>query len=330
VFPAAAGASCGLGALLPELPASGGPPPSFRLGLCPPKAVVIRPEALQAAAEAAAGQTPRPRKFWIGAVSVVAVGGAAANAFTDGTSQSFHFTNEGWFGRNTYAGGGDKASHFVSYNVVARLLTEVYGDLGMTTDDSRLLGAGVSSFAGLANELGDGTNRYGFSYEDMVVNVLGAATALATAHYGLDDLVGFRAGLVPAPEVVDPADDGFGKDYTHEIYTGDLKIAGLAKRLRFRPGPARFLLLSATYGVKGYPYAAPEVRERQIGIEIGLHLTEILRAVGVPQNKWWQRVLFVILDSIRFPYTAVGFQFDVNHKEWRGPGIGDSFPGGGN
>ena len=311
----------------PSLGASGGEEPGFRLGLSLPETVAIRPEALQAAAEEAAESAPKPHTFWIGAVSVVAVGGAAANAFTDGSSQSFHFADEGWFGRDTYAGGADKASHFVSYYVTTRLLTEVYGDLGMSTNSSRLLGAGVASLAGLANEFGDGTNKYGFSYEDLIADVLGAGAALATAHYGLDDLVGFRAGLVPAPEVPDPVDD-LGKDYTHEIYTADLKLAGLFKRLCWRPGPARFLLLSATYGVKGYPQAASEVRERQIGIEIGLHLTEILRAVGVPQTKWWQRMLFIVLDSIRFPYTAVGFQFDVNHKQWRGPGIGDDFPGG--
>lgn len=198
----------------------------------------------------------------------------------------------------------------------------------MGVKESRLLGAGVAFLAGLTNEFGDGTNKYGFSYEDLLADTLGAGAALAAAHYGLDDVIGFRAGWVPAPEVPDPLED-VGKDYSHEIYTGDLKIAGLSRRLCLRPGPARFLLVSVTYGVKGYPQAAPEVRERQIGIEIGLHLTEILRAVGVPQNRWWQRVLFVVLDSIRFPYTAVGFQFDVNHKQWRGPGIGDDFPGGG-
>jgi hypothetical protein len=301
--------------------------PAFRLGLSLPEVVAIQPDALQAAAEEAAAEAPEPRKFWIGAMSVLAVGGAAANSFTDGSSQSFHVTHEGWFGRDTYAGGGDKVSHFVSYNVVTRLLTQVYGELGMGAKESRLLGAGVAFLAGLTNEFGDGTNKYGFSYEDLLADTLGAGAALATAHYGLDDVIGFRAGWVPAPEVPDPLDD-VGKDYSHEIYTGDLKIAGLSRRLCLRPGPARFLLLSVTYGVKGYPQAAPEVRERQIGIEIGLHLTEILRAVGVPQNRWWQRVLFVVLDSIRFPYTAVGFQFDVNHKQWRGPGIGDDFPGG--
>ena len=304
-------------------------PATFRLGLISPEAMEIRPDDVQAAAEAVPAEPPKPRKFWIGVVTAATLVGSAYNSFGDGPSEKFHFTSEEWFGKNTYAGGGDKASHFVSFYVVARMLTGVYGALGVSTDSSRLMGSGASFLAGLVTELGDGQNRYGFSYEDLVVDALGTASALAIAHYGLEDLIGFRAGLVPAPPN-DPSNPyrGIGKDYTQEIYSGDLKIAGLAKRLRFRPGPARFLLLSTTYSAKGYPYAAPDLRERQIGIEIGLNLSEILRATGVPDRSWW-RVLYFIFDSIRFPYTSIGYQFDLNHKKWRGPSIGDSFSGGG-
>ena len=50
-----------------------------------------------------------------------------------------------------------------------------------------------------------------------------------------------------------------------------------------------------------------------------------LRAAGLRNDHWWQRVLFVILDSVRIPYTSVGVQYDLNHKKWRGPGIGDPY-----
>ena len=306
---------------------AGQPREGFRLELASRPRVEIQAEDLVSAAEETGAEAPKPRRFWIGVVTLATFAGSALNSFTDGPSRSFHFTNEGWFGRKTYVGGGDKASHFASYNTVARLLTQVYQELNVPTDRARLYGAGVSAIAGLVTEIGDGTNKYGFSYEDFVTDVFGAATALATAHYGLDDLVGFRSGVVPHPKVVGQPNGGTGKDYTAEIYAADLKISGLAKRLDLHPGPARFLLLSTTYGVKGYPYAVPSMRERQVGIEVGLHVTEILRAAGVRTNTWWRRVLFVILDSIRIPYTSFGIQYDLNHKKWRGPGIGDSFAG---
>jgi uncharacterized protein YfiM (DUF2279 family) len=272
---------------------------------------------------------PKRRPFWIGAVTVATVAGSALNSFTDSGGRSFHFTNENWFGRHTYAGGGDKVSHFTLYNVVAHLVGQVYGELGMSEDRANLWGAAVAALAGLTTEIGDGTNKYGFSYEDLVSDVAGAATAYVTTRYGLNDLLGFRIGYIPHPDVVGQPNGGTGKDYTEEIYAADIKVCGLAKRMHFNPGIARFLVFSTTYGVKGYPYAAPELRERQIGLEVGLHFSEILRAAGLREDRWWKRVLYVLVDSVRIPYTQIGVQYDLNHKAWRGPGIGDDFPGGG-
>ena len=140
----------------------------------------------------------KPKTFWIAAVTTATVVGSAFNSFTDGPSQKFHFLNEGFFSENTYAGGADKASHFASYYIVAQLLGNVYEGLGMTRDNAQLLSAGVSAFAGFVTELGDGRGHYGFSYEDFVFDVLSAATYLGIHHYGLEDLVGFSFGPIPA------------------------------------------------------------------------------------------------------------------------------------
>jgi hypothetical protein len=284
--------------------------------------------ALAAQMEVPPAEVKGPHTFWIGAASFGALAGSAYNSFTDGANQRFHFTNEGFFGRNTYAGGADKASHFVSYYVVAKLLSGVYAELGLPDDPARSLGAGISALAGFVTELGDGRGHYGFSYEDLVIDALGAATYLAIAHYGLGDLVGFSAGLVPTPPAVCCPYGGFGTDYSQLVYSGDLKIAGLGKRAGFDPGPARFLLMSLTYGTKGYPYANPDLRERQIGAFVGVNFVEILRVAGVPEQKWWGKILYFLFDVIRIPYTQIGYQYDVNHARWHGPGIGNSFPGG--
>lgn len=294
--------------------------------------IISLDEPVASAQEGAAQAPPEakgPHTFWIAVVSGATIVGSAYNSFGDGDSQEWHFTNEGWLGQNTYAGGGDKASHFVSYYIVGKLLTGVNQELGMPKDSAALLGVGVSAFAGLVTEIGDGRGKYGFSYEDLIMDTLGAATSLAITHYGLDDLVGFRAGLVPAPDAVCCPYGGTGKDYTEEIYTADLKIAGLGTRAKFNPGPARFLLVSVSYGSKGYPYADPLVRERQVGFELGINFGEILHAVGVPPDKWWGKILYFGFDVIRLPYTQIGMYYDLNSGKWRGPGIGDSWPGGG-
>jgi hypothetical protein len=290
-------------------------------------------EATRIAAAAAEAppeeQVRKPHTFWIGVVSLATIVGSAYNSFGDGPNQRWHFTNEGWIGQNTYAGGGDKASHFVSYYIVAKLLSGVNAELGMRPDPAALLGAGVSAVAGLMTVIGDGRGKYGFSYEDFVMDSLGAAASLAISHYGLDDLIGFRAGLVPAPTAVCCPYGGTGKDYTQEIYTADLKLAGLGERAKFNAGPARFLLVSVSYSAKGYPYADPVVRERQVGFEVGVNFVEILKAVGVPRDKWWGKILYFGFDVLRIPYTQVGMYYDLNSGNWRGPGIGDTWPGGG-
>ena len=97
---------------------------------------------------------PEPRRFFITIASVGAVAGSALNSFTDGPHESFHFTNEGYFGRNTYAGGGDKASHIVSYYGVSRLLASVYEVFDLSEEKSYTLASGVSVLTGFATELG--------------------------------------------------------------------------------------------------------------------------------------------------------------------------------
>jgi hypothetical protein len=264
--------------------------------------------------------------FWVKAANVGTLLGAAKNSFAFGSSQyKFHFTSEGFFGRNTYAGGADKASHFVAFYGVANMLTMIDEAGGIPADRARLLGAAVSDLAGLVIELGDGTSHYGFSYEDLLFDTLGSATALAVAHYGWKDLVGFRWGPVAAPMNPCCRVHGAGENYSKLLFTGDLKIAGLARRAGFAPGPARFLLLSATYGSKGYGYSAPALRERQVGIELGLHVTELMRAARIPEDRWWSKPLYFIFDVFRLPYTAVGFRYDLNHHRWRGPDSGDTF-----
>jgi len=293
---------------------------------------------------AAPSVTPPPEKepkiFWITAVSAVTVLGSALNSFTDGPSQPFHFTNEAFFSKDTYAGGADKASHFASYYIVAQLLGNVYEGLGMTKDDAQLVAAGVSTFAGLMTEFGDGRGKYGFSYEDFVFDALSAATYLGIHHAGLEDLLGFSFGLVPAPgkppDCCTTPDYGtgvprfydFGQDYSTSISSFNVKLAGLPAHGSIDPGPARFLLLSTTYTSKGYRYDADkDLTEREVGFFVGVNFVEILKTLGLPRENPWQKAVYFLFDVIRIPYTQIGYVYDLNHSRWHGPTIGGSATG---
>jgi predicted lipoprotein DUF2279 len=261
------------------------------------------------------------RWLWAGLISGGMVAGTTLNSLTDAPTGGYKVAHEGWFGENTYVGGADKASHFVSFEIIARELDVTFRYLGFSPTQSILGGFAVSSITGLANEVCDGANKYGFSYEDLITDVLGAGTAAVISATNTTDLFGFRFGILPGPEPARVA-YGTGRDYSSEIYTADLKLAGLTRRLGRELRATRFFLVSTTYGVYGYPYGAPDQRERLIGFEVGLNVEEILYAFDVDQETWWGIVAHAVFDNFRIPYTQLGFRYDINHGNWYGPAVG--------
>src|SRR4029453_17833495 len=125
------------------------------------------------------------------------------------------------------------------------------------------------------------------------------------------DLVGMRTSHLP------------GSTYTHDVYSADFKFSGLGQRLGVNLGPLRWLLFSVTYGTKGYRVTPPIEQQRQIGLEIGLNLQQILVDLRVTRATWWGWALHIVGDNVRFPYTAFGMRYDLNHGKWHGPNAGN-------
>jgi hypothetical protein len=247
-------------------------------------------------------------------VSGGALAGGAINAFTDKGHQSFHVTDEGWFGVDTRYGGADKASHFVDYYIVSKELAKLFVVLGHTPQRARWLGVGVSTLTGLVNEIGDGTNRWGFSAEDLAMDFGGALAAALIDAAGAEDLLGFRRGTASFDNCC---------DYNNQIYTADFHLAGAARRLGLNIGPLKYLLLSLTYGTRGYPGDGGSETQRRVGFEVGLDFKQMLDDLNVRRNTWWGYGLHVVFDNMRIPFTAVGFRYDVNHGRWHGPNAGN-------
>ena len=226
-------------------------------------------------------------------------------------AKPFHVTREGFFGANTLDGGADKAAHFADYFVISKEFAYIFGKLGFSESSALLLGLGTAMVGGALNEVGDGFSQPGFSYEDIVMDWLGAGTATLLLATRMDDLLGVRTSHL----------DG----YPHDVFSADLKLSGLARRLNINIGPLRYLLFSVTYGTKGYPDGPVAERQRQVGVEIGLNLEQILSDLGVTRDTWWGYALHFAGDNARWPFTAVGFRFDLNHSKWHGPNSGN-FP----
>jgi uncharacterized protein YfiM (DUF2279 family) len=290
------------------------------------------PADLQPAFASETASAPAPKLFTRSTTLVttgvlVAMTAWAALGVQKDEFTPFFLEHEKFFGKDTYAGGADKCSHFILSAFLARDLAWVYEKQGHPRDQSLALSLGVTLLAGVIQEVGDGFTPYGYAWEDIVADTLGGVTGAALSYYNLNDLIGLRFGFIANDVPPDPCCvESLGENYSNEIYSGDLKIAGLAKRMHFNPGPARFLLLSATYSTKAYGFdpARPD-RQRNVGVDIGLNLPEIMTAVGVPENTWWGTILYKALNVFRIPFTAFGVRYDLNHKKWHGPDTGQKF-----
>lgn len=237
----------------------------------------------------------------------------------------WRFTREKYFGKDTYAGGADKCSHFILSASFVRELGWVYEQQGHSQDQSIALSLGVTLVSGVIQEIGDAFTPYGYSWEDIAADTAGGLTGAFLTRHGLNDLIGLRFGFVPEGVRDDKCcESSLGEGYSKEIYSGDLKLAGLAKRLNVHIGLARFLLLSATYQTKAYGFepSRPD-RRRYVGVDIGLNLPEVLAAAGVPQTTWWGIALYKALNIFRIPFTAFGWHYDLNNKRWHGPDTGE-------
>ena len=261
------------------------------------------------AEQPAAPTEKKPRWLLAGLVAFGEIAVTAAKATITFDHTSFNVKDEGLFGTNTEFGGADKASHFADYYVITKEFSFIYGKLGLSDTAARFLAAGTAFTGGLVNEIADGFTKYGFSWGDLLMDGLGTSAALLVMTARIEDLVGVRTSHFGA--------------YKHDVYSMDLKLAGLARRLNINIGPLRYLYLSGTYGVKGYPTDDVDKRQRQIGIEIGLSLEEIMNSLSVRRDTWWGATLHILGDNVRFPFTAVGFRYDLNHGKWHGPNSGN-------
>jgi hypothetical protein len=282
------------------------------------------------APESAPPATPEKKKLfttgttlWTVAALLGGVGQGIGAPIKYGT-QSWHFTNEGWFGYDTYAGGADKASHFIISSGVSRLLYDMYRVNGLTVNQSFYLSLAATFTAGIFVETGDAVTVYGWSWEDLTADFLGATSGLLIHRYNLQDLVGLRVGPanseIPA-SAIGSSEESLGSSYNDEIFATDIKLGGLITRLHGNPGIARFFLTSFVYFTKGFGYDPPlPSRYQEMGFELGINFPEILKEVGVKETTWWGKGLYLFFNFFRIPYTQVGAYYNFKNHKWYGPG----------
>ena len=187
----------------------------------------------------------------VGLDFIAALAFTSYTGFSDwdwGTS-SFHFTNEGWFGANTYAGGMDKLGHVYSTYVFSEYFTQQIAHRNDNIVGAAVTGAILGMAVQTGVEIFDGFSTFGFSKEDLIADGIGAGfSVLRSTVPGLDKKLDYRIESMKSGSFgFIPADD-----YSGQKYLLALKLSGFEQ---FEDSPLRFVELHAGYFARGFTQA---------------------------------------------------------------------------
>ncbi|MDI1297006.1 MAG: DUF2279 domain-containing protein [bacterium] len=198
----------------------------------------------------------------------------ATQAYLTKSTTSFHFSNEGWFGRDTKNLGIDKLTHaFNSY-----LFAEFLGARIARKSEDRASAAAPAALLAMGlmfyGELWDAHKTdSGFSIQDVIANTGGAAfSILQHTVPGLEEKLDFRLMMVPNSSLYTFKGK---RHYEQQRFLLALELAGFDS---FRNGPLRFVELQVGYRGKDFTNAeraAGVIPKRDIFFGVGINLKEL-------------------------------------------------------
>jgi hypothetical protein len=214
--------------------------------------------------------------------------------------EGFHFENERWFQRDTEHGGADKLGHFWSSYGLSHLYSYLYRKWGYTDSEANLYGAlsglGIQTFI----EVADGFSSQGFSYEDMIMNTVGAGVAYVWGKYpSVARKIDFRMEYTPE---FNSHDFGSVTNYERQRFLIALKADGFD----FIKNPyLQYLEFHAGYYARGYKHyeeGRPDDRRRSFYVGLGFNVSRLAQKFAKTK----------VFDYIQIPYTSVrkGFPLD--------------------
>ncbi len=211
-------------------------------------------------------------------------------------SRSPQAKSEGWFGPDTPEGGMDKLGHLYTTYLMSHGFAYLYEHWDFEHREAAFCGC-LTSFAIMGYmEFGDSFSDYGFSYEDLVMNGLGAVLGyLLYTRPALAGKVDLRWQIGLQPTQADVL-----TDYENSKFLVALKLNGFET---FRRGALRHVELHAGYYVEGFGEAGePDYRHPYLGI--GVNLTDLLFRQGWPRCA-------TVLRYLQLPYTSLNHDFDL-------------------
>jgi hypothetical protein len=219
---------------------------------------------------------------------------------------SFHFRSEGFFGKDTTHGGMDKIGHAYATVIFSDIFTAAIRRSSDHPEYAPISGSLLAATLMGAVEVFDGFSKYGFSWQDFSIDLLGAAfSAIRNSVPGLRDKIDFRMEYIPEDFRFAPH-----KDYAGQKYLLAVKLAGFDA---LKDTPARFLELHARYFARGFERpnrVAPNDRREELYVGIGVNLSELLFGWPQVRDTRWARYGRIPFEYVQVPYTYAAHPYD--------------------
>ena len=188
-------------------------------------------------------------------------------------TRSPHIAHEGWFGKKTKHGGMDKLGHLYTNYLLSQMLASRFRHYGYDKKYAAVSGALSSFFLNAVMEVGDSFGDYGFSYEDIVFNAIGASLGyLMLTDRKLADLIDIRIEYFPSRKVRSGEDIDVFTDYDGMKYLTAFKFSAIEGAQR---SFWSCLELQAGY------YSVGSVRQRRtLFVGLGVNFSKLLKPVS--------------------------------------------------
>ncbi len=203
---------------------------------------------------------------------------------------------EHWFSDKSKDGGSDKCGHFYNSYMLSFWIAKACEEWGYTKKQA--LVRGYLSSLGLMTlmEIGDAYSSYGFSNEDICMNILGATTGYIFYKYpNIDRKIDFRVEYQPTFDTAD-----FLTDFKRMKFLFTVKPEGFDF---VKWEPLKYIELHAGYYVRGFADEEP-AKSRHYFFGAGINVSRILRKFS------YNRIAHVV-ECLQVPYTYGAESYEI-------------------
>ncbi len=222
----------------------------------------------------------------------------------------FKFGGDGYFGRNTYAGGADKVGHAWSTYTLGRATSGILRYGGWNRNGASVVGNSLALLWFTSVELKDGFH-FTFSPGDQIGNVLGAGLGMVMDVFPVvDEMFDFRMQYLPSRQFRKNVAGGGGLDVAND-YTGQQAFVAfhLSSVPQLKDTWLRFVDVGVGFRTRNYKPDVTQRPRQELYLGIALNSEQLSDALLAHRKsklaRKTNRVLNSITEFMPIPYTTL-------------------------